>query len=367
MSSAALNIRASEGSPTNTPVPIGESVVGRSSAAVIRIVDDTVSGEHARIRWDGEHLLIRDNGSTNGTRLHGSPLTDWMEVSHGDRIRLGAVDVEVQIDGVSPAVVDPHTVEMDTDPTLGAALRAAGSVRRTVFLSYAREDTRWADWLARWLQARGWSVWVDKESIRGGARWAGEIERAIGSSSLVLLLLSSNSVVSDWVNSELAAAKDLRVPVVAADLDDPPLPKSMQFLLRDRQRVPIRMEEGRPSQQSLAGIDEALIGTLEQAHGSNPDALKLGLGTLLLTIGLLGFILAFASFFYLAFVLSSGAPGAGFDPIPSEVPILGGMAEPQGFFAVFGFAFASMIVAGIGQALRRSARLKGVTWDMRRR
>lgn len=127
------------------------------------------------------------------------------------------------------------------------------------------------------------------------------------------------------------------------------------------------MEEGRPSQQSLAGIDEALIGTLEQAHGSNPDALKLGLGTLLLTIGLLGFILAFASFFYLAFVLSSGAPGAGFGSIPSDVPILGGMAEPQGFFAVFGFAFASMIVAGIGQALRRSARLKGVTWDMRRR
>ena len=365
MSTATLLIGIAGGSTTDAPVPMGESLVGRSSAASIRITHDTVSSEHAVVKWDGQRLMIRDNGSTNGTHLHGSPIVDWTVVRDGDSVQIGGVDVTVRIEEVAP--VDSDTQELASDPESHPIQHANRSGRRSIFISYAREDARLAAWLSKWLNSSGWDVWVDVENIRGGARWAGEIERAISSSSLVVLLLSSSSVLSDWVGSELAAAKDLRVPVVVADLDDPPLPRSMQFLLRDRQRVPISMESGRVTQQSLARLDDALIGALEEAHGSNPDSLKLGAGNVLLMIGLLGFVLALATFFYLAFVLSSGEFDAGFGSIPADVPILGGLAPPQGFFAVFGFAFASMIVAGVGQALRRSARMKGVTWDMRRR
>jgi len=244
--------------------------------------------------------------------------------------------------------------------------RNAAAGGRSVFFSYAREDARLVDWLRRWLEHTGWTVWIDHLSIRGGAQWAGEIEKAITSSSVVVLLLSSNSVGSQWVGSELSAAVDRRVPIVVVDVDDPTLPQSMQFLLRGRQRVTIQMDEGRVSQQSLAKLDDALIGALEEARGTNPETVKLALGNVLRVVGAIGFILAFASFVYLGYKLASQEFGAEFGVVPGDVPVLGGLQVGQAFFAIFGVALVCLVLAGIGQALRRSARLKGVTWDTRR-
>ena len=76
--------------------------MGRSSKNDLRIsADNSVSGEHAYLRYEKGGLFLFDQGSLNGTflneqRITGAPLM----VRHGDRIRLGESVFEVA--GASP-------------------------------------------------------------------------------------------------------------------------------------------------------------------------------------------------------------------------------------------------------------------------
>ena len=243
-------------------------------------------------------------------------------------------------------------------------------MERSVFFSYAHEDRRRAAEVVGYLKAAGWNVWVDDAGIRGSARWAGEIERAIGDAAVFVVLLSQASVRSEWVDRELLAAADLRIPIVAAELDDPPLSSSMQFLLRNRQRVRLPTEDNRLDRMGLNRLDAAVISALEEAYQTNPDAVRLGIGNVLTTIGLTAILTAIAGFVYLfvTFASSSNLPAIGPDgfvfPEPTTVA---GLEQAQAFALVFAVFVAGMIIGGIGQALRRSAKLKGVRWEMRRR
>ncbi|MGB4135116.1 MAG: DUF3662 and FHA domain-containing protein [Microbacterium sp.] len=53
------------------PLTKGRTVIGRGSDADITIADAGSSRRHAEILWDGERALLRDLGSTNGTKLDG--------------------------------------------------------------------------------------------------------------------------------------------------------------------------------------------------------------------------------------------------------------------------------------------------------
>lgn len=66
-----------------------ECVIGRSSKAAVRLEDDGVSRQHAKLLL-GEAGIVNlvDLGSTNGTYLNGSPI-DVALVREGDRIELG--------------------------------------------------------------------------------------------------------------------------------------------------------------------------------------------------------------------------------------------------------------------------------------
>lgn len=48
------------------------SVIGRGSDADILIDDAGSSRRHAEVLWDGERAMLRDLGSTNGTRVNGT-------------------------------------------------------------------------------------------------------------------------------------------------------------------------------------------------------------------------------------------------------------------------------------------------------
>ncbi|HEX5657381.1 MAG TPA: FHA domain-containing protein [Polyangiales bacterium] len=49
-------------------------VLGRSAGADVRLPDLTVSDSHATIEREGDSYGVRDEGSTNGTRVNGKPL-----------------------------------------------------------------------------------------------------------------------------------------------------------------------------------------------------------------------------------------------------------------------------------------------------
>lgn len=97
------------------------------------------------------------------------------------------------------------------------------SRRRTVFLSYAREDQAQAAQLAKALGDSGFDVWWDT-LIHSGAEFSSTIEAALETCDAVVVAWSRASVRSDWVLDEASRARDLRKLVpLSLDGTAPPL------------------------------------------------------------------------------------------------------------------------------------------------
>ena len=89
-----------------------------------------------------------------------------------------------------------------------------GSVMTDVFISYAKEDRGRARTLASALQARGWSVWWDRD-IKAGQAFDVTIEHEIETAKCVVVLWSKHSIASEWVKNEAASASERGVLVPA--------------------------------------------------------------------------------------------------------------------------------------------------------
>jgi hypothetical protein len=79
----------------------GEVKVGRDPASCpITLTDPKVSGNHATLKFEGGQLLVRDDGSNNGTHIDGVriPAQTWTPVSPNVRLRFGPVEFVVKID-----------------------------------------------------------------------------------------------------------------------------------------------------------------------------------------------------------------------------------------------------------------------------
>jgi DNA-binding winged helix-turn-helix (wHTH) protein len=71
------------------PLAEGESVIGRSAEAAVRISSSRVSRRHARIVVTGGRAVLEDLGSKNGTYLRGHMVRRPVELSDGDEICFG--------------------------------------------------------------------------------------------------------------------------------------------------------------------------------------------------------------------------------------------------------------------------------------
>jgi diguanylate cyclase (GGDEF)-like protein len=74
-------------------LPAAEAVIGRSRRADVHLVDDGVSRVHAIIRQDGDHLVIEDRGSRNGTFVNGEPVVGRAALADGDKIQVGRTTI----------------------------------------------------------------------------------------------------------------------------------------------------------------------------------------------------------------------------------------------------------------------------------
>jgi pSer/pThr/pTyr-binding forkhead associated (FHA) protein len=76
---------------------IDELTVGRSSACLIPLEDDTyASSVHARVYARGGEYFVEDLGSTNGTYLNNKRLSSATPLHRGDRVRVGSTIFEVR-------------------------------------------------------------------------------------------------------------------------------------------------------------------------------------------------------------------------------------------------------------------------------
>ena len=77
-----------------------------------------------------------------------------------------------------------------------------------VFLSYSRRDLDFVEQLAADLKKTGLDVWYDLSGLDGGAPWRKAIEKAIRASDVVVVVLSPDSVNSQWVEREYLFASN---------------------------------------------------------------------------------------------------------------------------------------------------------------
>ena len=76
-----------------------ESVtIGRLPDNDIQVDNPAVSGHHAKIFWDGEHFIVEDNNSLNGTYINGQRVFKQL-LKDGDSIMIGKHTVTFVDDG----------------------------------------------------------------------------------------------------------------------------------------------------------------------------------------------------------------------------------------------------------------------------
>jgi hypothetical protein len=80
-------------------------------------------------------------------------------------------------------------------------------VQLSIFISYSRTDSAFVDRLEADLRARDFQTWVDRRRLEGGQDWADSIQRALERCEVMLVILSPDSIASEWVKKELSFAQ----------------------------------------------------------------------------------------------------------------------------------------------------------------
>ena len=128
-----------------------------------------------------------------------------------------------------------QTIVMAPDP------KGIGEV--DVFISFSSKDESLAVTLKNFLDRNGCPAWVCKEHIQEGTSWAKAIIAAIEKCEAALFILSKDSLVSPWCESEIARAKSLGKRLLYLRTDDTPLKDEFSLLLQSRQEIDGRGKE----------------------------------------------------------------------------------------------------------------------------
>lgn len=83
-----------------------------------------------------------------------------------------------------------------------------------IFISYSRKDIDFARKLAGDLETAGYDVWWDITDLRGGDDWVRNIPEAIKTSQYFIVVLTPNSIESEWVRKEYTQALSLRKKII---------------------------------------------------------------------------------------------------------------------------------------------------------
>ncbi len=92
------------------------NTIGRSVTNTIQVVDRRMSRNHLEILVSGNHLILKDLGSKNGTLLNGIASVGQAELRHNDRIQVGdtIMRVENEENGAGPR---PDSTDSGADST----------------------------------------------------------------------------------------------------------------------------------------------------------------------------------------------------------------------------------------------------------
>ena len=139
---------------------------------------------------------------------------------------------------------------------------------KRVFVSYSGKDAAFARRLVSWLEERGFSVWLDKKTIKGGEDYFRSIANGIKQADAVVPILSPDSVSSPWVVRELKYAMERRKRIVPVFKEFAQLPEDLELIIAGLHRVDFSGAEW--DADPWAMLDRALVET----PGDRPEPLN---------------------------------------------------------------------------------------------
>ena len=89
--------------------------IGRADGNDFQIVDTSISGRHCEVRLRGNELEVRDLRSTNGTFVDDKLVTEAI-LQPGQTLRLGEVELNLEITPADPSVVAPSAAAHSIKP-----------------------------------------------------------------------------------------------------------------------------------------------------------------------------------------------------------------------------------------------------------
>ena len=110
---------------------------------------------------------------------------------------------------------------------------AAPATTARVFISYSRRDLAFVELMVWDLRAAGLEVWYDLAGLEVGSRWGKEIQNAIRQSQYCILVLTPNSVDSEWVEREYLFASKLQlriIPILQSACEMPLWAVNLQYI-----------------------------------------------------------------------------------------------------------------------------------------
>ena len=95
---APTHVAITEGANAGETISLDQAplLIGRGSDAAIRLDDDYVSTRHARIASSGDQWFVEDLGSTNGTYIGSSRITQPTVINLGTQVRIGKTTLELR-------------------------------------------------------------------------------------------------------------------------------------------------------------------------------------------------------------------------------------------------------------------------------
>ncbi|MDX2161683.1 MAG: FHA domain-containing protein [bacterium] len=213
--------------------------IGRDAGNDIIIQDPEISRNHVRLRRVKNDYVVEDTGSTNGTYINGALLNEPHSLATDDVLRLGtAVQLQyiLQTNADAYIAVDPSPAKRATgeytreelgftsfiNPVpaqrkvsrLGTGLQP-GALEDHVMISYSRDA--WESVVANLtlsLQDAGLNVWVDQYLVQGSEDWRAAVEQALLECWAMVIVVSPNSLNSNYVKMEYRHFINREKPVV---------------------------------------------------------------------------------------------------------------------------------------------------------
>ncbi len=171
----------------------------------------------------------------------------------------------------------------------------------SIFLSYARSDLAKAERIAHALQRGGHSVWWDRH-LHTGEHFTAEIDSALRAATAVVVLWSTESITSAWVQDEAAVGRDAgKLFPVLLDSVQPPLG------FRQFQSLNLSSWSGRGTPRALAELIKAIDAqaSIAKQTASAEEPVRARTHWLAPELGALLVVVLLAAYFFFPFKSSS--------------------------------------------------------------